>query len=250
MAKARVVTSFSPEGYDTYGKEFLSSYEKHCHLPLTVIVEEKQRPIEAPDGTDILILKKDPLHVAAMSANGFYIGTRKNKKAYLKWGCKVLALAKAERHYEKLRWLIWIDADVVFKGAMDNEWFAKTNILDSHVHIATLLRDKNRRPPTWPETGFVAYHLKKDGTRQFIKDLAELYTSGRVFNFPDWQDAYVFGHQLKKSDLQVKDLSRGHASHPWRASVLQQVMDHYKGVRRKASHYGFKDLEHPSKIGD
>lgn len=255
MTRVHVVTSFSPQGFEDYGKVFLRTYAEHWGAPLYVVVEDSVGDVNdwVKANTEIKHLALDKLNDRPLIDNcwkeDYQKGSRQNRSAYMKWGKKVLAIKQAAETVDT-RWLIWIDADVEFIAPVTASWL-KHEILNSEADVCTLLRDKNPPDiPTWPETGFVAFRMKSPAARAIIEDWAGWYESGDVFMLKKWEDAYVFGVVLKNcTGARVHDLNRSVlTSHPWRNSKLAECMTHYKGPRRKTERYGRHDPLHPSKI--
>lgn len=235
----RVCTSWSPAGYEQYGRAFLRGYRKHwASVPLLVVLEEHQ---EMRLDTAWELVDLAPLR-AQMESDAYKAGDDHNRACYPKFGAKVLALNEAMRAASYEGWLVWLDGDVLVQKPPTKEWWGK--VLPDGCEISCLQRTK------WDvETGFVGYNLHSERVREFIRAMADLYVSGDVFKLQNWGDGYVFECMLDSyiPAEQVHNLSKGlDRMHVWPHTDLSECLDHAKGPRRKIAHFGKDDQTHPA----
>jgi hypothetical protein len=145
----------------------------------------------------------------------------------IRFSYKVAAIGAADRSAGVL---IWIDADTVTHATITLSWLAR---LFPSGDLAWLEREA-----IYPECGFMMFRLP--GAEDVIRDLLNLYQSGRLFALPQWHDSYAIetiaslhaaGGKLKIWSL--SGAARKHA-HVFANSELSTRMDHFKGPRKAA----------------
>jgi hypothetical protein len=245
-----LVTSWSPKGYEQYGRKFLESWKETGWdeaAPLVVFTEGHVPEIDGPCYVDLL--GDQDLHSFLQrygeipAANGF--GQTQDGR----WVCdyrfqatkfarKVFAITSGE--IPEADWRIWIDADVVFTKAPSEAFWEDTcpkEAAGSYI---------GRTDWHHSECGWVAYKTGDGHIRHFLERFRVWYTSGFVFQLPEWHDSYVFD-QLRKLDdftgpvwgLKWKNLAEGIGGmHPWPETVLGQYLIHNKGPVAKREFYG------------
>jgi hypothetical protein len=241
-----VVTSFSPSGWDIYGKRFVDSFlanwpseaQLHCFL------EGQNIPPGYPQ-VAWHDLENDPEHEAFCSK---YSGPEFNDpKDYagmaVRFCHKVFAVTSTG--LPPKGWRIWIDADVVF--TRDVTAFLP-QLLPEGKALTYLGRKGHMRPgqPAHSECGFVAYNCDIAKVRAMLLDMRAIYTTGRLFSLGKYNqhDSYVFDYCREHhhfGDGFLNNLSahaRPNETHVWPSSLLGKFSEHYKGPRRKAAAYG------------
>lgn len=170
---------------------------------------------------------------------------------FLPFSCKVYALAEAaqalrisEETNPKFELLVWIDADVTFKKPMGDMDFIK---ILGDKEFAWLDRG---RPWAHGETGFMICRTTHDNLDLFLTT-ANFYGSGALFYMAEWHDAFVFTSQIRLKEFtdpnfKVMNLNTDMKSEveqglfPFKTSVLNEYMDHYKGPRKEGIQGGNK----------
>ena len=220
-----ICTSFSKEGYEEYGKDFLISFERHWpkEVPLFVYTEDEV-----------------PRHGVACWQN---LETDQDLTAFLKtcpedskdyrwmvrkFAHKVFALTDPDR--PDVDWWIWLDADVVTTKPITDEFLAEA------CPMGFLASYLGRKDWHTSECGWVAYSkLWRAG--DFLKRFREVYTSGEIFDHLEWHDSYIFDRvreEFEGPGLLFKNLSEGvPGMHVWDGSILGTCMEHKKGPLRK-----------------
>lgn len=250
-----IVTSFGPTGYTEYGARFLYDYFRHWpwrKLTLHVWVEGEKlreklqhqfRPARVHDllqdpacarflaryAEDPVAQGRRPKPGMVWKAKALLAGYNFRFDAY-KFCRKVFALqATAALHAADPVRMFWVDADVVTWRAVPLNLFP--TVLPDDVDICYL----DRGPDYHSECGFVGYQLKEARVRQFLHDLAALYSTGKVFELAEWHDSWVFDWLRRaRPELRCHALEHGNNRHaPFDHSILGQFMRHLKGDRKR-----------------
>ena len=254
-----VVTSFSPAGYEDYGKRFLETFVKFWpeNVILCVFHEDDKPPI---DDSRIWYfnLLADKEYQAWMTQYGhdkLNQGIRDGKRDFrwdaVRFAPKVFSLTSPI--LPTTGWRIWIDADVETTRKIPEVWFSK--LLRGEATAAYLGRPKEVFQTS--ECGFVAYHLAKESGRQFLKDFRQNYVEGKIFGFPEWHDSAVFDilrTAYEQAGCVFKDLASDYYKgiknptfeengHPWPNTVLGQYLKHYKGPAGKEAAIAHKSIQ-------
>lgn len=122
--------------------------------------------------------------------------------------------------------LVWFDADVLTKRAVP-ERFLEGLIGDADlVHLG--------REPKHSEIGFWAVRLSPL-TRSFLRRLADLYRTDKLFELKEWHSAFVFDvvrREFEAKGMRSKNLTPGGRGHVWPGSPLGRYTEHLKGKRK------------------
>jgi uncharacterized Rossmann fold enzyme len=233
MGSIAVVTSFSPDGYELYGRRMVETFEKYWPADVKLYVYyEGEKPEAASDRAEWVSLDKDEDRAAFMAANKDH-PTDYNLQP-VKFSHKVFAVTSAPRDTD---WLIWLDGDVETIAPVTHE-FLKSMYPDDIVAAYM-----GRQWWNHTECGFVAYRLDDDGKR-FLDDFRLMYTTGEIMEIGPYRG------RLQRHDCVAFDLLReayeqeGHSFHDlgevhkgpdldvMSFTPLARVMYHYKGKRK------------------
>jgi uncharacterized Rossmann fold enzyme len=233
MGTVAVVTSFSPVGYELYGRRMVETFEKFWPADIKLYVYyEGEKPEAASDRAEWISLDKDEDRAAFMAA--FKDHPKDYNLQPVKFSHKVFAVTSAPRETD---WLIWLDGDI------------ETTAPVSHAFLKSMYPDDvvaaymGREWWNHTETGFVAYRLDEVG-KQFLDDLRLMYTTGEITEVESYRG------KKQQHDCAAFDLLReayekqGHDFHDLGAdhqgpdldvmayTPLTSVMYHYKGKRK------------------
>lgn len=238
-------TSFSPDGYEKYGRRFIETFLENWEIPLIVfyegakpnIVHDRVEYVDLLDDRDNAAFEREWGKLPA--AHGI---THKEGDDYLanyrfqamKFARKVFALTKFPLNCD---WWIWIDADVETFAPVDKAFLNEA--CPPNALISYLAREE------WDhsECGFVGYRVGHPIGRAVLKELRRMYSSGEVFHLREWHDSYVFDRVLETFAPEWQNrfvsLSKGvPGNHVWPDTVLGRVMTHNKGPELKQKAYG------------
>jgi hypothetical protein len=234
-----VVTSFSAKGYEEYGKEFLQCWSwfwgnSGAELLVCHEGEYHDGPWHTFDLRQDTALHSFKNRHASRRASGreHFSGWRSKelRTGYsyrfdaVKFSHKVFAQNHASIHYNHDR-LIWLDADVRTLAPITPE--VLDLILPPGYDTSRLARKRKHT-----ETGVVGY--RGVAGRLVLARMANYYTTGRVFQLPEWHDCAVYDQVCDEArpELRVFDIVRTTNGHPLTVSPLNPWLDHLKGDRK------------------
>ncbi len=228
-----VVTTFSPKGYEVYGRRMIESFA--AFFPEDVALHayhEGEKPSDASPRAVWRSLEDDKDRAKFMAQH-----TDSKDKDYRKWPVrychKVFAMTSAPRETDHL---IWLDGD--------SEAFAKVN----HDMLALVCADPGQagsylgRPYfRHTETGFWSVRKNNCGW-DFLDELRRTYTLGELFNLSEWHDCMAFDYVRRKFERaghRFKNLCPGaRGLRVFEQSPLKDFITHNKGPDAKLRNYG------------
>lgn len=248
------VTSFSPQGFEKYGRRFLETFVANSDVPITVYYEGYQ-----PDFIHELVHYRDLYEIPEMwnfimKIKGHEVmrgisrkedGTVVYNYRYdaFKFSRKVFAIYDAIKANPGTT-VAWIDADMVVLGKIDMRFLEQFKIRRG-VRIAFVGR------VGWhSECGFmVFYDTDKRDTKAFLETYRNIYINGAFAYMVEWHDCYAFDvsrhiHDIKSNNIASSvPIDDEHQLHPMcHIPELAAVLDHLKGDRKEI---GFSP-EHPT----
>jgi len=133
---------------------------------------------------------------------------------------------------------IWLDADVFVHSKIDQSFYDR--VIDPSK-MATVLGRKNR----YLESGFVVYNHLHPRLKQFTEIYKACYDEDKIFNIPEWHDAFVVDWIIKKIDAPIFNLTPHgeNYQHVFVDSFLGDYMDHMKGKRKINGSSKVKDMK-------
>lgn len=228
-----VVTTFSPRGYEVYGRKFIDSFAKlwPADVPFYVYYEG-EKPADANERATWKPLDEDVDRQKFMATH-----TDKDPRDYrtcvVRFSHKVFAMTGAPRDTDNL---IWCDADC--------ETFAPV----THDMIKGVCADPGQvgsflgRPyARHTETGFWSVRMNNCGD-DFLDELRRTYTSGDILNLNEHHDCMAFDYVRRKFERaghrfkNICPLAKG--LEVFEHSRLSQFITHNKGPDRKLKNYG------------
>lgn len=241
-----VGTSFSPSGYEQYGRRFILSFLEYWPETVKLVVAYDGRVeglIEHPRITYIALDDHaDFIKFAETTTHPIHRGQQRRacdkwtNKAYdagynfrfdaHKFGKKVLGMYKAYIA-SKRRYFIWLDADIVT--------FEKIpyNIVLSLFRPKKSVTRLYRGPGYHSECGFIGFDTWEDTARMLLFCLKEVYLDHAFVNYAEWHDSYIFDRLVEELSVSTYDLPHTSNGHPFINSCLGVYMDHLKGDKRK-----------------
>jgi len=249
-----VVTSFSKKGFHEYGRRFIETFKQFWppEVSLMIYHEGSDDPIVLRHHNVNLIkyVKNCYTFLGEYSDNPLFNGALVNQPLPWKKKCimegynyrfdmikfarKVFAIEDAAS-VNKTGKMFWVDADVLT--------FAKISIdfLDSLLPNNVALSFLNR-PGSYSECGFVGYNLNHPACHPFISEFADVYKNGKVIDFAEWHDSYVFDKIRISKNIPGYGIPSPNRGHIFINSILGSVMDHLKGDRKKSGRSNDIDL--------
>lgn len=253
MDKILVVTSFSENGFNLYGKRFTESFK--ANWPANVKLAcfhhsnfnegatwQGPAPEEQVEGVDYLNLDLIP-ELIPFKNQVAQLLQQKVGSPYpqvpwqldaVKFTNKVFALAAANTNWAGgYDWIIWLDADTVTNKPIS---MAR---LKHWLHPKADVVHLGRTSAAYSETSFVGYNTKggKGLACYFINDLMWTFLSGEFQHYQEWHDGFIFERLLnlsKQHGLVTKNLSQDvHGTlEAFMSTELGHFMNHMKGNRK------------------
>ncbi len=238
-----VVSSFSPTGYEVYGKQFVETWLEHwpqdVELHLYLEPSQPALPKDPRIREHYLWNDRDFMRFRKRykNANGIVEKDGKLVKAYnhdaIRFAPKVYAETDPLAPHNG--WRIWLDADVENFAKIDKAFLEETCREDA---VASYL---HRIDWHHSECGFVAWNMQNGGA-EFLRRMRAMYDNGLLFGLNEWHDSYVWDFVRKgmeREGYKFHNLAEGAGGiHPWPCTILGDYMTHNKGPRAKMDSYG------------
>lgn len=238
------VTSFSNDGYERYGRNFLNGFLKHSKEKIIVYYEGIRPDIESQQieyrnlykvkDCWAFILKVKPYKEMAgkfENENGNYYDYRFDAFRFAR---KVFVVEDAARNAD-FDTLIWIDADIVFLKNLPDD-YGRFLTPDDEVQIVYV-----GRKAMHSECGLVVYnHIQSIEMRNFFTVFANQYRMGAFTRLNEWNDCWTFDHTRLLLGIKCHNLAENiaddeaHQIHPMcYIPEISDYLDHLKGPTRK-----------------
>lgn len=237
-----VVTSFSPQGHELYGKSMIATFLEHWPRDVSLIVyHEHQTAADFPEDPrlrlyDLLDVSPaclafrqrhldDPIVRGRVPSPKFPWLEKDIKNGYnfrfdaWRFCHKPFAILHASKL--KLDRLMWIDGDTITRSRVPSEFVDQ--ILPKKASVSYLGRDNK-----YSECGFIGYRIPE--AREMILEIARIYATDIVFQYPEWHDSFIFDEVRKRQTIVSHDLSREpRKGHVFNRSILGNHLIHHKG---------------------
>ncbi len=224
------VTTFSKEGYKTYGRNMLESFVKHWPCDIVVYYEDEMPDFEHEK---ILYLRFfDITHVVT-----FYNYIRDNPAARgifedgydynfdvwkfsRKMFCQFQAIAN---HKGKV---FWLDADTITHKDVPEEFLE--DLFDDRCLVYL------GREGFYTETGFVGFDTEHEDIEPFLDKYVDTLKKGLIFTLERWHDCQAFDYAREGiSGVNLSDWwKQGKALDVLTKTVLAEYLIHNKGDRK------------------
>lgn len=220
--KYLVVTSWSPDGERTYGQTWIDGFKKFWPANAAAKVVTDADIYADPDGAKFFARNASKKAVPGAEYN--------YRLDYYRFAHKVYAISIALKSARQMgvKWLVWLDGDVVTKRTIDESVLASW--LPDTVDVAYLSRKE-----TWdhPECGFFGVNLSTEAGNKFIDEFVNLWNTDAVLSMKEYHDSHVFGELIKAMTLNTHDLCpRSAGLNAFLPSPLGEYLDHRKGARK------------------
>lgn len=236
--RVEIVTSFSPEGAERYGRRCVESIREHWPHPLTVYADA---PLDLPGARERMTYhipgwlptqKRLPSTRPDAPTTGTDEWTRK-PTSYL-WNAQKFAVKPFVWHdaAERLERgiLVWLDGDTVTTAPVP------PTLIENSLwpyDVAYLGRKMMH-----PETGFVVFRLP--AAMKLLTWMREAYRSGLYREWSDgWTDCHAMRAGLKACDVDAIDLTSYRHAGEWRSSAdafalspIGPYVQHHKGQHK------------------
>lgn len=240
MSLLTVVTSFSSDGYEEYGRRCVESFKEFWPSSVQLICAWEGPGPGNLNGFDLLNTEPCASFIKRHKGNRYAKGRlplptwggKARLEGYsfrhnaFKFARKVFAVSAAARYVQFGR-LFWLDADVfTHKHVPEGLLF---DLLPQAVSLCYLAR-----PRSYTETGFVGYNLEQPETRAFITAYERMYSEDRFIQEPHWDDCAIFDSVVERLKPIAGLIAHNSQSQPFDNSILGKYMTHLKGKRKAA----------------
>jgi len=261
MRTMSVVTTCNGEGYRSYGRAMMASFEKNVekNVPLFVYNENFSPDIESeriffvdleqscPDLQNFKVRhKSDP------KANG---RLKQKYRFVFQWDKPRIKLRRLGQD-QAFRWdavrfshkvfaihhaasicnsdiLVWMDADIVIHKSISKRLLLEC--VPDDCLVSCLKRHQ------YSECSFIGFNLKNPETHRFLNEFLKFYTSDSLFKEREYHDSFLFDivrRRFERAGHQTHDIANGKGfergpGHVFEKSVLGQYMEHLKGGRKE-----------------
>lgn len=248
-----VITSFSDQGFEEYGEEFLRTYLAHWKTPLRIYYEGGMVPAYLQGVSNSSQVELVPLSSVAdwvefESKLSFPIMRgRIDEEAYTvnfdathvrKTMMHVHAFKPGRKHF-------WLDADSITHTDVPPAFLDE--VLPDNKLGVFLGREGCNIPYT--ESGFLGFNGLHPQCNEMLQLMRHVALQGLNFTMPFWHDCAIFDTCRKHYPREFfNDIGWGTGirhSHVFVNSVLGKYMDHKKGNRKALGHSLASDLEKP-----
>lgn len=225
-----VVTTFSPKGYDVYGRRMIETFAAFWPAKVALhVYYEGDKPSDASDRAVWHSLDADKDRAAFMAAHEDE-DPKDYRKCPVKFCHKVYAMTSAPRDTDHL---MWLDSDCETTAPVKSlsECLAKEGQIGSY-----LARPYSRHS----ETGFLSFY--GTGGYQFLDAFRKFYNDGEPLKQSEQHDSMAFDvlrRRFEKQGFRFRNIcpdATGLTVFP--QSALKGFITHNKGVARKARAYG------------
>jgi hypothetical protein len=249
-----IITTFADLEWDTYARRMVETVAEHLAPTIEfVAVYEGARPDPIPERVEAVGISQvvpDLPDLIAFGrrhpqARGQINGVYDYRFDAVRF-CRKPLVVQGMRRRLPHRSLIWLDADCVAHGALDEAWLRRALPVDCDFSFLG-------RAGLYSECGFLGFN-PTPMAYELIARWADQYRTGAVFKQAQWHDSWVFDqmryqlhteHHLRAKDLGYATGARG--THIFINSVLGERLDHLKGPRKKLGRSNLSDLMKPRK---
>jgi hypothetical protein len=239
-----IVSSFTVEGYNLYGKSFIDSFAEFWpeDIKLTIYFEGTVLPDSHPRVTwkfindvehhDVFMSRLTFSLMSGNLGNGEYninLDARMGRKVFIQMHAMKTMGGK----------VFWLDADSITFSKIPRTFLDKC-LPDSFFNCFL-----GRDGWYYTESGFIGFNSTHAIAEAFYMTYLRTFLTGAIFTLKGWHDCYGFDFarsQFPASNFKnlAEGLPKG-TMHPFVNSELGKYMDHRKGPR-KLSRSTDKDL--------
>ena len=234
-----VVTTFSPRGYDVYGRRFIETFNEFWpDGPVKLFIYyEGEKPDDAVEWADWRCLDTDSDRTKFMVRYQDPIEPIWDyTKGIVKYSHKVWAMTAVPRSFSRI---FFLDGDTETVAPVTLDY------LDSLIpkgYVASYLGRERRHS----ETGFLAFNTREKGD-DFLRDFRLVYKKGDIAKLPAWHDCAAFDFmrdRYEEAGYKFKNLSPDcKGLNAFSQSPLEQCFRHNKGPAGKHIAYGTGECE-------
>lgn len=123
------------------------------------------------------------------------------KNDTVRFSYKVFSLIHAIENYKNYKYIVWIDADFVFRDKSFNHKLFDLFVEDDKF-MSYMGREGN-----YSECGFLIFNTKNKYCLNYFRDIKELYLSEKIFKFNETHDSYIWDFIRKNYEKKYNDFN-------------------------------------------
>lgn len=242
--KISLLTTFHKEGYDNYGKNMLSSFDKFLPNDVDIIVfyEDKDgQPDYSSNRVKYYKLYKNCPDLVNFklkyknnnNANGLKTGKYNYSYDAIRFSHKSFTITTAcKKFINEYDYLYWMDADSLAFDNISKDFLL--SLLPNNYYSSYL-----GRKTKYTETGFIGFNLNHKCNIDFMNRWEYLYNNDIIFTLSEYHDcmAYDFCREEFSKEHNFFNISKednvDHLPHPFINSRIGKKIDHMKGPRKE-----------------
>ena len=210
----RVITTFSIDGYELYGKKMIQTWLEFWPKEVSLIVYTEGFKLDEKDSRlfeiDINEVCPELQNFKDRSNRVFKNSDKKIRRHVdkaIRWSHKVYAISHALNY--NCDYLIFLDGDTYSNQIIPTN-FAKSLVQDHlfAVHFENLKNGLHF------ETGLISFNLNHTQVSILKEELQKGYDNFKIYNLPKAWDGFWFAHLYKTFNLDVLNLGNGVFSNP------------------------------------
>ena len=240
------ITSFTSQGYETYGREFIRTFILNWPKTIKLVVyyegaikidetadNIEWRTIEEVQGLSKFMdrIKKFPIMTGVL-----------NKQYNINYDARMARKSYMQAHTLNIYGgkVFWLDADAITHTQIPESF------LDECLPDDKFCCYLGREPWYYTESGFLGFNANHPLAGEFISKYIAVFESGLFLTLQGWHDCFAFDFIRKfiKHEEAFVNLA-AHVEqgemHPYVMSAPGKYMDHLKGQRKSKGH----SQEHP-----
>ena len=240
------VTTFNKKLYEEYAHKFLETF--NLKDDLVIYSEDNLSFLKEKHNISNLEIVNMSTDVPELNK---FIETNKERdvndsKRGFRWATirfcyKVFAVTHAGLKFNKNKkydYLIWIDADCIFKKELE-----KNTILTKYICKNNMMSYFGRNTIYHSDCGFLIFNLNHQYISKYFESMKNIYVSNKIYKEKEWHDSYIWDLYRKKFEKKHKvinfDIGKIYSNyecsfnHIMTAIPLYNYIDHLKGHTRK-----------------
>lgn len=221
------VTSFSPAGYEKYGRRCIEGLS--AHFPGRIIAFDEldakesypnvefRRLRDVAGFADFLARVKRHPGTDGIGPDGRY-DFRYDAQKFCR---KVFA---QDAVFDEDEYVFWVDADTIVKLPLQSEFLRGIFAGEAFAYLG--------RQYSYTETGFIGFHVNHPDFAPFREKYLPYFTTGRIFGqLRGWHDCIAFDHARDGKGHNLSPKGK-HFDAVMEQSVLHPYLTHLKGNRK------------------
>ena len=235
-----VITSFTQDGYEKYGKEFLETMEKHFIKPV-VYFEGDEFPEGNAEWKSIYEIGALNQWMRAIAPFPLMRGDVGDGKYNIQFDAGMVRKPYMQAHacLEYGGKVFWMDADAIVHADVPDTFLDEC--LPDDKFCCFLGRDRlaDKHGQMYTESGFIGFNTDHELFEPFFAAYMDIFEHGYIFTQSRWHDCQGFDMVRRSNPKQLEnfvDLAADFEPnmHPYVNSVLGKYFDHRKGPRKKS----------------